>query len=565
MSKIQPKRAYGKEIFEEFGGFQSVDDKSKAIFDQLINFRIASDGSLEKRTGWEPIKTFPEKVRGAFGLSNSYYWAGLIVEGSRCYLLTDIGEEFELPSEIPDNDTPVYFQMFEQHLLAMDGEHIYMLCENGLVRAVGYAPLYGLGWDPIDMGEVYEPLNLLSDQIRVNYRNVDTLTVFLLPFYSREIHHVYVDGKKVTDFVYGGNTRTLVIRETGLEVDIIYSISVDAGKRAAMQSCTIGISGEMENEPYMIFSGSRSQPGVFKGHVVPDARFNGSKLYFPYSIPLYFLESDAVVRNDINEAKALYRHGNHIYMFHSDGLCVIPKTSAGEGVSVIPLQNNVPCRPHNMHVFVDGDPLVLNENGLFRVRFGSQYDVTCTQIHCPFPELTEPRFADRAIVEQDATNNEIWFRDPEDTEGTVLVYQTVRKEWYRFRGIHAQGFFRFRSSLGVVVGQTIGKCSQSVYTDNGEPIEAFCETRALDFGEPESLKRTLRLSLSTETDQQPLEVQLKTETRERTRTLNGKCEHMPDHFDLRAAMGRFRHLRVGIRHNAPARFRIKRLALYANL
>ena len=571
MSKIQPKRAYGKEIFEKFGGFETVNDRNRELFHRLINLRINALGDLEKRNGWEPYYTFPGTIRGAWGITLGNAWVGVVIVGCDCYLIghqvgeSEMYEMIQMESELLDNTNPISFQVFGNHLILMDGEEIYALTDDGVKQANGYVPLYGLQWDPIDFGEVLEPLNLFSNKIRINYRNPDGLHTFVLPFYAVKFDYILVDGKETKDFQYYNNSKSIVLDNTGLEVDVIYTFSPENNFRTGFRTCRAGFAAELNDEPYLLLAGFHFQLSLFKGYAVPEAQHNGARRFFPDCMPLYFTVQNCKQWDGVNDAYAFYQHNDTVFMFLQNGVCAILPSKNDEGLKLLELPNTPTCLAKNMNAYIEGTPLILNKNGLFRLRFSGDFEISYTQIPCPYPELTAPAFSDRAIIFQNHLRNEIWFRDPLDEDGTVMIYNTMQKVWYRFKGIHAERFFDVLGRIGIVCGNTVGVFSDGLYADNGVPIEAVWESDLLDFGAPEVPKRALRLSLTADTGGAPVEVSLNTGTRERTLSFTGSDGELPDHFDARAAMGRFRHLRVRIRHSAPKRFRPKRMALFANL
>ena len=220
---------------------------------------------------------------------------------------------------------------------------------------------------------------------------------------------------------------------------------------------------------------------------------------------------------------------------------------------------------YNLHTFLDGDPLILNTSGLLRVKLDAENKLETIPVLCPYPELTARGFAENASVCSNPANNELWIRDIRDTDGVVLVYNVLQKTWCRFNGIHAHQFFPYQSTVGICADNLLGHFSKNLYTDNDQAVQAILETDFLDFGEPETHKRALRLSMTADMDDSPMDVTLETETRTKSLELIGKDTSAPDYFDVRAAMGRFRHLKVSVKHTAPQRFRVDRLALFANL
>ena len=568
MSKIQPKRAYLKEILERFSGMSANGSQQASVIGTPINFRVAADGSLEKRNGWRLMQEFSRPLRGAYTLEIDGITLIITLYGSTFYLYVEGEGGFEVPSEIPDADTPVQFFMFCNNIYLLDGQDIYMLGQETFEKAVGYVPLYGLGWHPSSLGEVCEEPNVLTPKIRINYYNPDHLKVIYLPFYSKKIDCLCVDGQEVTDFTYGNSSKVLILSTTGTEIDVAFTYYRNDAYTNALQQSDLVFCDELGNEPTMFLGGAQTEtPLLLVGTNVSEARHSGSLLYYPESTPLYFLQENAIPFGSwLEPMTELYRNdSNRFLAFTTQHTYAITYNAAEKALNAMLLSDNMGCIPTGLHASIDGDPLILNRAGLFRVRLNSQNMLEQEQIPCPYPELLATGFAENAIIWKNLADNEIWLRDATEADGTVLVYNTLKKEWYRFKGIHAQKFFAYGTNVGVCCQNCLGAFLPDQYSDGGQPIEAEYTTEFLDFGEPETPKRALRLSLTAETDGESVDVDLETESRTRNFAFVGKGGTAPDHFDARAAMGRFRHLRVRIRSNTSNRFRIKRLALFANL
>ena len=509
---------------------------------------------------------YQSSKRGAYYVMDNEDSTCFLVSGQSVYLLFNETELYRMLVTLEESTAPVRFFLYDESFYLLDGKHIYTLGSNGFEKAIGYVPLYGLGWDPITMGEILEPINYLNTKLRVNYLNPDGLTSFYLPFYASSIDSVIVDGKKTPNYTFGTDTRTVIVRDTGREVEIAFTFQMESRQCSALQESTLAFSDEMDNHHRLLLGGAIYSPYLFVNTPVSTAQLNGTKLHYPTATALYFTADGIItVGNTLAPLTAFYRNNRHILGFTQTSIFALEPTSSPERMEPFPIKTNLGCVTPGMDVVIDGDPLILNEAGLFRVHLDSQYDLRCTHIPCPYPELTQEGFAQNAIVCENARHNEIWFRDRRDNEGTVLVYNTVREDWLLFKGIYADHFFDRIGTPGICSGKLLGFFKEGRYSDNETEIEATLSTEMLDFDYPELFKRTLRFSMVARSPNQQVMTTLETDHRTRSLTFVGKPSTAVDFFDARAAMGRFRYLAVTVRHSTPSPFCIKRISLYANL
>ena len=66
MSKIKPKSADAQQILEGFAGLGGSNALCGSTATEMRNFRLLSDGTLEKRCGWQPMAAFYGEVRGVW-------------------------------------------------------------------------------------------------------------------------------------------------------------------------------------------------------------------------------------------------------------------------------------------------------------------------------------------------------------------------------------------------------------------------------------------------------------------------------------------------------------------
>ena len=271
MAKIKPKQACAKAIAEGFSGIGEEAANSIRTAD-IRNFRIRSDGSLQKRCGWRVTHTLPDTVRA--------YWSGSI-NGSPFQFAVCADKVYRLYGEsvLPiatiskSNESPQFF-LYRNHLYLLNGKSIYVYNaeEELLELSQGYAPLYGYNWHPTKLGEVNEPMNLLSDQLRVHYFNSTATTDFKLPFYSCNVVGVRVDGRYVSDFYLLEDDRTLYVGDAsdGSSIEVAFTVSTDTVLRNSLCKCTSVFYDNEKGEESLILYGAPNSNLVFCNTKVTD-------------------------------------------------------------------------------------------------------------------------------------------------------------------------------------------------------------------------------------------------------------------------------------------------------
>ncbi len=199
MAKIKPEKASEKLTITEFGGIRRTSALTGAHASEMRNFRIASDGSLEKRTGTRTLFSLSSRIRGLWQGSlngNDYLMA---VAADYVYIRLPGQSTLTQRKHLNSQAGPATFLVYHGTLYLFDGNDIYLFStsSNNFYKAYGYAPLYGDGWHPTQLGPVNEPLNAIAARIRIRYDNSVGATTFRLPFGALSISRVEVDGTQI--------------------------------------------------------------------------------------------------------------------------------------------------------------------------------------------------------------------------------------------------------------------------------------------------------------------------------------------------------------------------------
>lgn len=564
MSKIKPKHAHAKAVFEGFGGVSQQAASSENALSELCNFRILPDGSLEKRCGWYAHLTLPDTVRGVWQGTLDGTSLCFAVGGGKVYQVED-GALTEL-SALTTSSGRVTFTLYRDRLYLLDGAETYVL-RTGPYRfepAAGYAPLYGSNWHPTDYGQTNEPFNLFSSRLRIHYFNTTSSTTFNLPYYAKSIDKVRVDGVEITDFGFSSPSDHFTIPTAGTMVEVGFTVAIDTELGALMRKCTRADSQRFGTRDALLLYGATEGQHLFCTARVDGTMLNSCTALYADTDPLY-VSADTVlsVGSADHPITTLLRDRDRMLAFHALGACSVQLSDESDAVEAYPLLRGVGCTATDMRLSINGDAVIVNEGGIFRLSApASDPDAfTLTRLCDGF----DPAVLQSTVACHDAEHGELWFRNAESTDGSVWVYGIAQKRWYRFSGIAASFFLTLDGRTGFACGDQICLFDESVYTDNGAMINAVCQTAYLTLGYPEDKKRSLRLSLVANTYGNRIDLQVQSEHYTKAYAVIGKAQTQPELFDLRTSLGRFRFLRVRFSDSGRSRSQIHRLALYANL
>ncbi|MBO5270928.1 MAG: hypothetical protein J6B77_09085, partial [Clostridia bacterium] len=114
---------------------------------EMVNFRIADDGTLVKRCGYDSVLSMPGTPRAVFegfldGEEIFYFLVGNTVfrrDGT-----SDTG--YRKVDTVGSTEGEAAFAPFLGDLYLFDGEEVYVKTKGGFITVEGYIPLYGVEW-----------------------------------------------------------------------------------------------------------------------------------------------------------------------------------------------------------------------------------------------------------------------------------------------------------------------------------------------------------------------------------------------------------------------------------
>ena len=565
MSKIKPDRAFAKEVFSSFGGICAKGETSSEGASEMRNFRILPDGSIEKRCGWETVHTFPDRVRAVWQGTVDGTLLTYAVSGNTVYRILPDGDLTAVGS-LSTLEGRAHFCFYRERLYLADGAQLYVLSESKTVfrPAEGYAPLFGINWHPTEFGSVNEPLNLFTNRMRIQYYNSTGTNVFVLPFFPKSVDKVRIDGGSDLDFSLSGDR--LTVSRVGSYVEVAMTVDLESLHLSRLQKAARLYADRLDGREFLLLSSKLDPQYVYCSAAVNESMLNGSKVYYPESDPLYFKEAQ-VLTVGISDAPVsrFCTERGRVLAFWEGGASSISLSSESDAVECYPFLRGIGCLSLENDLYLDGDPVIANASGVFRLeRVPSEPDrFRAIALGEQMPFCRDADFLRNMIACRDSEHSELWFRDATEVWGVVWVYNTLCSEWYCFSGVFADFFLELDGRLGFAFGDRICCFGESLGTDDGTVFEAVYTSGYLCFSSPESVKRSLRVSLCGWGCEATLELQ--SEKKTQSFALSAARSDAPLVLDKRARFGRFKHLRFSLRDTGEHRSRWSRLALYSNL
>ncbi len=569
MAKINPRTADEKVEFHSFGGIRQCALLSDVGASEMRNFRIREDGSLEKRSGYTAMMSLSSEIRAV--------WQGTVentdllfaVSGSAVYRLLSGQTNPSAIYYLSTSSGTAHFAQYAGRLYLFDGEEIYRYLpnSNSFTQTKGYVPLYGKNWHPTQLGAVNEEVNLLYPRLRIRYLNSVGSTLFILPYTTRQIDRMEVNGVQITNYSFTPQTNTFTI--PAAQAYGVLDVSVTLSSVFNQRATVTHASGpclfyNFKHEDLFLFGNGYK---VFHTEPVDDAMLAESQAVYSDSDPLYFPSSAIFYLGDSNHpVRAMCQRGNRLLAFNDRGAWGIARDE-DEVLYTYTIEGSLGCNSYGGLTLCGESPVVVRSDGVFRISFPISEQTSCSAqcLSTEVRELLPDSLLQNGILCWLPDRNELWLRDPTETaEGVVWVYHTGRREWSQFDHIPAVLFFQTaddRAGFGTA-GGLVALAENTATTDNGQAINAYYQSNFLSLNHPENRKRAWRFTLCAELDGSSGQtVVVETDRAEKTFSLPASNTGKPVFINRRSMNGRFRFLRFRLNAPGSARPRFYRISV----
>lgn len=572
MAKINPNRAHAKKILEGFHGIGTYGHTDENGAADLVNFRLCPDGSLTPRDGTCPLWSFPsgQSVRG--------YWEGMLdgeflmlaVAGYTVYRLHPETKSMSPCCTIATRSGRVRFALFRGVLYLFDGSTIlrWSTPDKRFSSCDPYVPLYGYRWHPQQLGDVHEPINLLTPHLRIHYLNSTATTTFYLPFYPKAIDSVRSPDRELTEYTFQSGTNVVTIPNASSCETIVISITVDTSdtpRKAILRSRQGFVFSKGRNEALLLYGGD-GDGKIYCTSPVSEKMLTDCHADFASALPLYVTDEDVLfIGNSKHPVTAVCSFQSGMLAFNDTRTWLL-KSDTGGTIEAYSLLSDVGASSADSVICYADSPIVANSGGVYRLKSTPTLPelVTYERISAPIADKLPASALASPILFNNLLEGEIWLADPSAENGCIWVWSTEREEWYRFEGIRPS--FLASGSLGTVFASEnrLLAFDRTRADDSGEPYDCSYVSNYFDFDSPEKPHRALRACVTATLNGSLAEMSIFTEKRVKTRQMLGKDSGIPELFDFRVACGRHRFLRFSLSMSATPGARLHRIALFAN-
>lgn len=574
MAILKPKKALEYERIVQFGGIcDHTGLTSEGAYD-MRNFRILNDGTLEKRCGFFKRYGVSGSVRGIWQGSVSGNGYLFVVADSQVYRKGPSDTALQAIYVLPTSMGAVHFVFYRENLYLLDGKTllIFRISTENFSVAEGYTPLYGKNWHPTQLGEVHEPLNLIQNKLRIHYLNTVASNVFYLPFTTREIHSVRINGVATTLYSFTPGTSSFTIPTSLVTVGSVEVTCVPdpifSQRDQVLRTTGATVYRTPIREVFMCFGGAMGY-SVYRSATVTDEMMSECLTTVGNADPLYLPQNSVfAVGSTMHPVRALCQQGEQMLIFNDEGLWTIRyPDDETDDAEILPIPTGVGCTSQNGVVPCGDSLMAIGADGIVRLRFASGNPDRCETevVSARIRSRIDHDFLSHAVLFCDTARNELWVRDLTDEDGTVWLYDPKCERWMRFDGIYATLFFPYGNSVGFATDRgEICFFDEAMATDGDQAFTADYQSHYLGFDNSDIPKRTMAFSLVAYTEGGDVSVLLECERGQKSFALTPSDSDAPVYLRRRLSMGRFRFLQFRLTAAGAARCRICSFALAAN-
>jgi hypothetical protein len=257
-------------------------------------------------------------------------------------------------------------------------------------------------------------------------------------------------------------------------------------------------------------------------------------------------------------------------VFNDESLWAIryPEKESNDA-EILPIRSGLGCTSRAGVILCGKYPIAATAAGITRLKFSASDTDFCQPeiLSTGIREKLGKEFLENAILFWDEFRQELWVRNPSDSEGTVWICDPERELWVRFDHVPAKRFTRFRGSLGFADNTALYSFDEGELTDDGSIFSAEYLSHFLDLSSQTGTpKRSLRLSVTSHHEDNALSTSVETERGAKTLSLHTSSPYsnQPTRICRRMSPGRFRFLQYQIRYVGQGRCRIYSYSITAN-
>ncbi len=458
----------------------------------LDNFRLAADGTLEKREGYALLGEFDYPVRGVASDEHVTY----AVSGNYLYRITEDSVYYAdcLDNCVFENEHEAVTMFMESGALYIIGGgefYKYSPSANELSVVSGYVPLIRRGASDSSVGEPYEAPNLLTSRVRISAftENIEN-SVKLWGFVSKIIS-VYYGNTVLNPDQYTLNTTEYDVSYLVLQTDfsnitdelfVEYELAplFHPIRRKELFTGTKSYINHDDLKTRLFLYGSTegkvytSEIGAFHTHETE--RLD------------YFTETSNFIVGDAAEPilgiqqlglRTVFMTAGAIFELTASKI----STSAGietKKFSTKTVTGEMGISEKSGIVLYDDELYFMNENGLYKFAYNAEtFDYYAIRID--FADYCAPHFSEYSQISLFLlrSRHELWCVHKDG----AYVYSLRFKCWYNYSGFNAVGhMFLHCKNAAFCTDNSLYAFKENSYTDAGKGFDAVYMSKVIDLG-----------------------------------------------------------------------------------
>lgn len=485
--------------FHGFGGVDKTKGHSDpACAEDLLNFRIRKDGSLQKRCGYRMLTDIGSPIRS--------YWSGKMGGESYLFLATDetvfsvdpqSGEASAIAS-LASKGEPAVFFFYRDSVYLLNGSRFYRVTRESVDEVIGYVPLIGKDWDNRAVGEIYEPRNILTRKARISYIVSAPSSMFLeIPEKIEEIEKIEVNGEAIdpSRFWYDVDFNTINVTDLYAGDRIVAYVVFPSGSPellrelcSCQQAATFG--GPSSNRLFLW--GGTSPTTMFSSRYVKPEDLREVTRTYSNCAPLYFPPGfEFTVGEGRHPVLGAERQYDRLLIFtEGDTWIASPESSGLDDFPTFGINAGIGCASPHGTALAENDPVTVGEYAIWQWsgetdRLNERNAIRLSEA---IDSLLAPEDYRSASLYYNRREREIWVNL--HTKNEVWIYHIGRRVWYRFGEIRAEEFFDLEADVAFLRGGKVFVFDEKLSVDREDdgterPIEAYYLTTVSDFGTEE--------------------------------------------------------------------------------
>lgn len=491
-------------------GFRGVDlcshHTDPRCAQDIRNFRILPDGSLKKRYGYRPIKSFTSTKKNA-------YWIGSRNSKPLAYFLTNLSViclnlqtyEEQVIGSLSRSCSNAFFFFYEGNLYLCHDQNISLIDDEGIHPAEGYVPLIGKDWNNREPGPDYEPKNILTKRARISYIISDPASIFLeVKDKIASVDGVIVNGIPISSQDYYLDTKLGTVNVQNLNAGdrVMIYVTLDIEDFAQLDllknACEAISFGKNTDNRLFFLDKNGSSSMLCSSYVTQESRKEAQQIY-PNSDSLYIPESPPFVLGNRNSSiRSAQHHYDHLLLFtEEDAWMARAEVSSDDEFPTVNINSTVGCCSQHGSVTVGNELFTVCQQGVWQWSGNSEFsgEMHTVRISTPIDSLLVDEDFSKCGLYYNGRERELWLHFP--SRSYVWIYQLDLKQWYRF-DVSADFFFEANGIFGFCASTRVFVFDPTLFYDqpnesSTSPIRAKYLSSYSDFGtkDPKIIKEIL--------------------------------------------------------------------------